>query len=121
MKTGVNGARILLSIAFAQLTEDFLQTMVKACHGNIDWFLFAGLRCVFLWPDLARPGGGGDARSLIDQPHEPKVVGAFRHRFVVVRAAGQPQQFALGDDAQFGMVRLDPVAPVTCRTGQLFF
>ncbi len=44
---------------------------------------------------------------LIDQSHQPPVLGVLRHRLVVPRRPGQPQQLALSSDAELCMVRLD--------------
>lgn len=53
--------------------------------------------------DVERAGGV----LLVDQPHQPQVLGGLRRRLVVEGRPAQPEQLALAADAQVRVVGVD--------------
>jgi hypothetical protein len=59
--------------------------------------------------------------QFVQSPEQTQVLLALRPRLIVVAGAWQAEQLALPQDAQLGMLRVDPSAAVFNRGGQLFF
>ena len=58
---------------------------------------------------------------LVDEPHQPQVLGRLTRRLVVQARPVQPEQLALPADAQLGVADLDQGTQSLSRVRQLFF
>ena len=58
---------------------------------------------------------------LVDEPHQPQVLGRLTRRLVVQARPIQSEQLALPTDAQLGMAHLDQGPQSLSRVRQLFF